>query len=49
MGRYGSSQPCLAVDSSGLRLRVGDFRVAFEETANDITVTKVAPRGAVYD
>lgn len=35
--------------SSGLRLRVGDFRVIFEETAIDITVTKVAPRGGVYD
>lgn len=35
--------------SSGLRLRVGDFRVIFEETATSITVTKGAPRGSAYD
>jgi len=32
-----------------LRLRVGDFRVFFVETADAIEVTKVAPRGAAYD
>jgi mRNA interferase RelE/StbE len=31
------------------RMRVGDFRAIFEETATDITVTRVAPRGSAYD
>jgi mRNA interferase RelE/StbE len=30
------------------RLRVGEFRVIFEETATQITVTKIGPRGGVY-
>jgi mRNA interferase RelE/StbE len=35
--------------STGLRLRVGDFRVVFEETAAEVIVTKIGPRGGVYD
>ena len=35
--------------SSAKRLRVGDFRVIFDETETAITVTKVGPRGGVYD
>jgi len=35
--------------SSGKRLRVGDYRIIFEETDTEITVTKVGPRGGVYD
>jgi mRNA interferase RelE/StbE len=31
------------------RLRIGDFRVVFVETATEIIVTKVAPRGDAYD
>ena len=31
------------------RLRVGDFRVIFEETATQIVVAKIGPRGDVYD
>jgi len=31
------------------RMRVGEFRVIFEETAAQITVTKVGPRGGVYE
>jgi mRNA interferase RelE/StbE len=31
------------------RLRVGDFRVVFEETETQILVTKIGPRGSVYD
>ncbi len=31
------------------RLRVGDFRILFVETATEIFVTKVAPRGEAYD
>jgi mRNA interferase RelE/StbE len=31
------------------RLRVGDFRVVFEETETEIIVTRIGPRGSVYD
>jgi mRNA interferase RelE/StbE len=31
----------------GLRLRIGDYRVIFEET--EVIVTKIGPRGSVYD
>lgn len=37
------------VGSSGFRMRVGDFRVVFEATETGIIVTKVAPRGNVYE
>jgi len=37
------------VGSSAKRLRVGDFRVIFEESDATLTVTKVAPRGDVYE
>ena len=37
------------VGSSASRLRVGDYRVIFEETAADLIVTKIGPRGDVYD
>jgi mRNA interferase RelE/StbE len=30
------------------RMRVGDYRIIFEETATEIRVTKVGPRGGVY-
>jgi mRNA interferase RelE/StbE len=32
-----------------LRLRVGDFRVIFKETADTITVLDLGPRGDIYD
>ncbi|HTV68575.1 MAG TPA: type II toxin-antitoxin system RelE/ParE family toxin [Rhizobiaceae bacterium] len=35
--------------STALRLRVGDFRVIFEETGTEMIVTKIGPRGSVYD
>ena len=35
--------------STGLRLRVGEYRVIFEETDSEIIVTKIGPRGSVYD
>ncbi len=35
--------------SSALRLRVGDYRVIFEETDTNITVTDLGPRGDIYD
>ena len=31
-----------------LRLRVGSFRVLFTETANEIIVLDIGPRGGVY-
>ncbi len=30
------------------RLRVGDFRVLFEETAAEIIVSAIGPRGSIY-
>jgi mRNA interferase RelE/StbE len=36
------------VGQSAKRMRVGEFRVIFEETAAAITVTKIGPRGNVY-
>jgi mRNA interferase RelE/StbE len=37
------------VGATLLRMRIGDFRAIFEETAEMITVTKVRPRGSAYD
>ncbi len=37
------------VGSTALRLRVGDFRVVFEETETEIIVTRIGPRSSVYD
>lgn len=31
------------------RLRVGDYRVVFEETETEVIVTRIGPRGSVYD
>jgi mRNA interferase RelE/StbE len=31
------------------RLRVGDYRVIFAQTVDTLTVTKIEPRGSVYD
>ena len=35
--------------SSGMRLRVGGYRVIFEETETEITVTNIGPRGGIYN
>jgi mRNA interferase RelE/StbE len=37
------------VSSCEKRLRVGDFRVIFEDDGSTMTVTKIAPRGSVYE
>jgi mRNA interferase RelE/StbE len=37
------------VGRDGKRLRVGDFRVLFIETADTIYVEEIGPRGEVYD
>lgn len=33
----------------GYRLRVGDWRVIFDESSNRVVVLEVGPRGGVYD
>jgi len=35
--------------STANRMRVGDFRVIFEESDTELLVTKIAPRGDAYD
>ena len=35
--------------STALRLRAGDYRIVFEETATEIIVTRIGPRGSVYE
>jgi mRNA interferase RelE/StbE len=36
------------VGTDYMRLRVGDFRVLFRETATEITVLDLGPRGGIY-
>jgi mRNA interferase RelE/StbE len=43
------NQVTALVGVAGKRLRVGAFRVIFEETAAQIIVTKIGPRGDVYE
>jgi mRNA interferase RelE/StbE len=31
------------------RLRIGNYRVVFQESETEITVVKIGPRGSVYD
>jgi mRNA interferase RelE/StbE len=52
IGRYaetGAGDVKQLAGSTGKRLRDGDFRLIFEETATEIIVTKIGPRGDVYD
>lgn len=35
--------------SDELRLRIGDFRAIFVETETEIIVSRIGPRGGVYD
>jgi mRNA interferase RelE/StbE len=35
--------------SSAARLRVGDFRVIFEETKDEVIVLDIGPRSGVYE
>lgn len=37
------------VGSPASRMRVGNFRVIFVETEQAITVTRIGPRGDIYD
>ena len=44
----GAGDVAQLVGSPAFRLRVGDFRVIFEESETGIVVTKIGPRGEVY-
>lgn len=37
------------VGRPGRRMRVGDYRIIFEETETELLVTRIGPRGSVYD
>lgn len=37
------------VGSSSKRMRVGDYRVIFDETPETLTVLKIEARGGIYD
>ncbi|MEP6563768.1 MAG: type II toxin-antitoxin system RelE/ParE family toxin [Mesorhizobium sp.] len=37
------------VGSDEMRLRVGDYRIIFTETENEIIVSRIGPRGSVYE
>ena len=43
----GDVKPLVGVP--GKRLRVGDFRVIFDEDGETIRVIRIGPRGAIYD
>ncbi len=47
--KTGAGDVTQLVRSTAFRLRVGDFRVIFEETETEIIVTKIGPRGGAYD
>lgn len=52
IGRYaetGGGDVKQLAGSTGKRERDGDFRLIFEETATEIIVTKIGPRGDVYN
>ncbi|MHB8885182.1 MAG: type II toxin-antitoxin system RelE family toxin [Methylovirgula sp.] len=52
LSRYaqtGAGEVKQLVGSSAKRLRDGDFRAIFEETETEIIVTKIGPRGDIYD
>lgn len=37
------------VGQDSKRLRVGDYRVLFRETANEVIVLDLGPRGSIYN
>ena len=37
------------VGSTAHRMRIGDFRVVFESSSTELIVTRIGPRGNVYD
>ena len=44
-----SNQVLALRGARGKRLRVGDFRILFEETETEIIVFDLGPRGSIYD
>jgi mRNA interferase RelE/StbE len=54
IGDYAAKPEALAnsvtklVGSDEVRLRVGDYRVIFTETENEIIVSRIGPRGSIY-
>ncbi len=49
--RDSSDAAIAALANRGLplkRLRVGDFRILFEETDTEIVVADIGPRGSIY-
>ena len=47
--RTGAGDVRTLVGTVEKRLRDGDFRIVFEETATEIFVTRLGPRGSVYE
>jgi mRNA-degrading endonuclease RelE of RelBE toxin-antitoxin system len=39
----------LTMSTGYRRLRVGDFRVIFRETAAELEILDIGPRGGIYD
>ncbi len=37
------------VGKDSVRLRIGDFRVLFRETATEVIVLDIGPRSSIYD
>ena len=37
------------VGSDEMRLRVGDYRIIFTETEDEVIVSRIGPRGSVYE
>jgi mRNA interferase RelE/StbE len=47
--RTGAGDVKPLVGTNKKRLRDGDFRIVFEESETDIFVTRLGPRGSVYE
>jgi mRNA interferase RelE/StbE len=41
--------PQAMVGSDEMRLRVGDYRIIFTETENEIIISRIGPRGSIYE
>ena len=49
MRRTGAGDATKLVGSPAKRLRVGDYRILFEEDEQEIRVARIGPRGGIYD
>ena len=45
----GAGDVKVLVGGAGKRLRDGDFRMVFEESATEFHVTRIGPRGSIYE